>query len=86
MEETTHIALHLHILNIGIIIQRRDLPRLKLDQVYRVGFPSDGARLGLEVFFGVKGRECIFDLFRGCWFLFRGEFWVEGVGFGEDLF
>lgn len=79
MEKATHVPLHLHILDRRILIQRRDFPRLKLDQVGGVALPRDGRRTGLEFLLGVKGREGIFDLFRSGRFLLRGAFGVESV-------
>lgn len=78
VEERPHIALHLHILLIRRLIQRRDLPRLKLDQVLGVGFPVDLDGEGVEVHFRVECRE------RFEQFVVRRRLFVFGFT-GEDV-
>jgi hypothetical protein len=53
VEEGTHIPLHLHIVRVRLI-ERRDLSRLKLDQVLGIGFPVDGRRERVQVLFRVE--------------------------------
>ena len=86
VEKAAHVPLHLHILDRRILIQRRDFPRLKLDQVGGVALPRDGRRAGLEILLGVKRRQGIFDLFRRGRFRLRRDFGMEGVRLGESLF
>jgi hypothetical protein len=94
MEEGTHITLHLHIILIRLI-QRRDLSRLELDQVLRVGFPVDFDGERVEVHFRVECGEGVeqfvvaVDLFVldvGGQDVLLDEFRVAEVGvFGECL-